>query len=41
MEEKENEGNYSDDVTVAPRDLIAAGEEIADGFKDAAELGVH
>lgn len=33
--------DYSDDVTVAPRDLFTAGEEVSDGFEDASEPGVH
>ena len=39
--EREMKVNYSDDVTVAPRDLLTAGEEVSDGFEEASELGVH
>lgn len=37
----ELKGAYSDDFTVAPRDLVAAGEEVSDGFEEASDLSVH
>ena len=39
--EREMNVSYSDDVTVTPRDLFTAGEEVSDGFEEASELGVH
>ena len=32
---------YDDDVAVAPRDLIAAAEEGANGIEELADLGLH
>jgi hypothetical protein len=32
---------YDDDVAVAPRDLISAAEEGADGLEELADLGLH
>lgn len=32
---------YKDDVAVAPRDLIATGEEWTNGVEELADLGVH
>jgi len=39
--ERETKVNYSNDVTVAPRDLFAAVEEVSDGLQEASHFGVH
>jgi len=38
---RERRGSYRDDITVAPRDLIAAGKEVSEGFKEASDFGLH
>ena len=34
-------GTYGNDVAVAPRDVLAAGEEGTHGIEESADLGVH
>jgi len=38
---RERRGSYRDDITVAPRDLIAAGKEVSEGFKEASDFSLH
>jgi len=38
---KDIEKTYSDDISVAPWDLIAAAEESTDGVKELSDLSIH
>nr|CAB3465400.1 unnamed protein product [Digitaria exilis] len=39
--QKNSGGSYGDDVAVAPGDVVAAGEEVADGLEEAPHLRLH